>query len=90
MVQQFLKPDWRKIVLATFLMIISLPGYPPYYRGGGIPLPYFTSGKCPIIGPNLPSCAIRFIPVNLVLDIIILYLLSCLIFWIYDKVRKKS
>jgi len=86
--KEFLKPDWRKIVLTVITMIIFFPGYPPYYKGGGFPLNYLSSGSC-YAGSNIVSCAIKETPINLILDIIIWYFLSCLIIWIYNKVKKK-
>jgi len=45
-----------------------------------------SCGPCTLMGPG-------FIPVfslpNLFFDIIVNYLLSCLIVWVYDKVKKK-
>jgi hypothetical protein len=86
--KEFLKPDKRKIVLTFIVMIIFFPGYPPYYKGGGFPFNYLSSGSC-YAGSNIVSCAIKQAPMNLILDIIIWYIVSYLIIWIYDKRKKK-
>jgi len=59
--KQFLKPDWRKIVLTIILMAAK----------------YFYVSK------------FNGIYVYLITDIIIWYFVSCLIIWIYDKIKKK-
>jgi hypothetical protein len=87
-IKQFLKPDWRKILITVVIMIVFFPGHPPYYKGGGFPLCYLCSGNC-YGGSNIASCGITEKPINLILDIIIWYLISCLIIWIYDKFKKK-
>ncbi len=86
--KQFLKPNWTKIVIIVISMIISFPRYPNYYECSGFPLCYLSSGKCPF-EYFVVLCGIGFLPVNLILDIIFWYLFSCLIIWIYDKVKKK-
>jgi Sec-independent protein secretion pathway component TatC len=87
--KQFLKPDWRKIAVFVILSIILFitpwpePGCCdfPYYQGFLLPV-YFQGGFA-----GFPK---TFIPTNFVIDVIIWYLLSCLIVWIYDKVKKKK
>jgi hypothetical protein len=80
-IKQFLKPNWKKIVIfVTISIIFSL-------------IDYGISGELiiPIIGLPLPF----YINYNitypfLIIDLIVWYFISCLIVWIYDKVKKKK
>jgi len=86
--KEFFKPDWRKILIFLVLFILSslasikiylcnMMGIGPCPIGYGFPLEFLY----PILDfKNL---------INLLIDIIFWYLLSCLIIWIYDKVKKK-
>ena len=77
-VKQFLKPDWRKIVLTIVLMIIPSLFITSYsiYVASCVGCGYFF---------NFESFGILF-----VISLIITYLLSCFIVWVYDKFRKKK
>jgi hypothetical protein len=91
-IKHFLKPDWRKIVIFVVLFIaIFLIGYYKYLTLDswtfGIPFE-FSSGYGPCPYPNVIECNKNNF-IFLVLDIIIWYILSCLIIWVYDKFRKK-
>jgi len=95
--KQFLKPDWRKIVIMIILVYLGLFslalgvcwGRPcfiiDYLRDS-------LSGVCPLC---IFIVILDFFMVEisdffgLVLNVIYWYLLSCLIVWIYDKVKKK-
>jgi len=92
--KQFLKPNWRKIVVFIVLLIVS------YFRviftgiasiSRGAPFPYYIRECSDImIGGYLPPCS-SYINWNyLTFDIISWYLLSCLIIWIYDKIKKEK
>jgi len=96
-IKQFLKPDWRKIVIFVILAIISSL----YKRNIGV-------GELLIPSRGLPLpvyvCLEGFSDVNLrtqlmrpceilyhflITNLIIFYLISCFIVWIYDKYKKK-
>ena len=83
--KQFLKPDWRKI--AVFVILFIIPFFiEPLWTG-------FPLGFIPILCIELGSCVLDYSIINypfLMTDLIIWYLLSCLIVWIYDKFRKKK
>jgi len=99
--KQFLKPDWRKIVLTIILFVWFFFGL--FVVGGeGDINPVF--GIIGLIGmfASLPFVLIMFyLPIEdilgewgwqilyFVLIGIYGYLLSCLIVWIYKKVKKK-
>ena len=93
--KQFLKPDWRKIVVFIILLIfivIIIPifinsGFGVLYVNAGFPLVFYEKT---IINPSLGTEKTNFLMLNLVIDIIVLYVLSCLIVWLYDKFRKKK
>jgi len=95
--KQFLKPNWRKIIIFVILFaIIPLPARfckdPPSCID--------PSGCCWIFIPfgNLLSLSIilsvgvggdLITIIFMLITIIISYLLSCIIVWIYYKVKKK-
>lgn len=85
----FFKPDLRRVaifvILAAILFNIEWWWIPKccdfiYYQG--LPLSvYYWGGFA-----GFPKTCM---PVNLVVDMLIWYLISCIIVWIYDKFRKK-
>jgi hypothetical protein len=90
---QLLIPDLKKIVLTVILMGLSLlylfnPQYVigSSFTGRGFPVPFYRISSCSDFGGCLGSGVLYD---YLVIDIIFWYLLSCLIVWIYDKVKKK-
>ena len=93
--KQFLKPDWRKIVISVVLFIILsyLINNPFYTEDKGFPLVFLDFA---VYGPALlPSGTIVdyrgpvFSLMNLIIDLIFWYILSCFIIWIYDKFKKR-
>jgi hypothetical protein len=96
--KRFLKPDWRKIILTVILISLSfLYIYEPvimdaYEAYRGLPMfywKYFTGTGLIVPGMNLPEPVTEFLYLNLIIDLIFWYFLSCLIIWIYNKVKKK-
>ena len=91
--KQFLKPDWRKIVIfGVLFLLFSLMSYVisgsftdvlPFI---GFPSIFYRFGGMTMVGYYRSS---EFYLFNLLFDIIFWYLLPCLIIWIYDKVKKK-
>jgi len=96
--KQFLKPDWRKIVLTLFIFLI-IP-WPLYY----VCISHPILNYCILIGwEYYPIIVLFFLDVSLesllenillqsyflVIYFIISYLLSCLIIWIYDRRKKR-
>jgi len=91
--KQFLKPDWRKVVIffvVSFLLTLFLGVKSPVtpldisITKIGFPALFLT------IKEGLLGKTYKWNFVNLIINIAIWYLLSCLIIWIYDKVRKRS
>jgi len=91
----FLKPDWRKIVLTIILFIFGL------FASFMSDLLCYPCPKEFLIFRYLLMWPDYFIPVNydffaitisakLIVDIIWTYILSCLIVWIYDKLKGKK
>ena len=82
--KQFLKPDWRKISIFVALFAISLlyqyegPCLEICFPTRGLPFPIFW----------LPDSIWEF-ALRLIIDLFFWYFISCLIAWIYDKVKKK-
>ena len=107
-IKQFMKPDWRKIVITVILLIFLIPlfilieqplgspsgfperrGFPFHYNvicmGGSIE----ENGMTQLIG--LGYCFNwSYLLLDIFICILISYLLSCLIVWLYDKFRKKK
>jgi hypothetical protein len=99
--KQFLKPDWRKIVIFVVLIIIFslIIWFFPTYNifascfpcgdcgiNRGFPLTFHVShpaGKCET------EFYTSYLIIDIIVDVMITYFLSCLIVWIYDKVKKK-
>jgi hypothetical protein len=132
--KEFLKPDWRKIVIFLILFILSTTSHIGYNYVESSPLPSILTvvgGKestCPpdcinfykinrIIWPFYPFYSMQkfssspestvFVEyellmnpnsygpdlngyILLILNSIYWYLISCLIVWVYDKVKKKK
>jgi len=95
-IKQFLKPDWRKIIIFVVLFIIFsfLMNNTFYIEDKGFPFVYLDF---PVYGPAMllnetlvDYRAPIFSLINFILDIIFWYLFSCLIIWIYDKMKKKK
>jgi len=84
--KQFLKPDWRKILLTfVFILIaITIASHLAPFGGSGKILAYI------FLFPIDVLLRTPLEPVAPVIEILWCYLLSCLIVWIYDKVKKKS
>ncbi len=104
--KEFLKPDWKKLIVFFVLIFIilnedwitiSLEGtlviwiynifyiFHPFFRT--FKLCYSGSSLChkmfeDILGP--------LVAITKFLDFLYLYLISCLIIWIYDKYKKKK
>ncbi|MDI6826077.1 MAG: hypothetical protein QMD36_02685 [Candidatus Aenigmarchaeota archaeon] len=103
--KEFLKPDWRKILVFVISIIMGIVVthpliYPEYsYSFPFLPLPFETveirAVPCPPgaherIPGVIPDCMESVIILqNILLNLVSYYLISCLIVWIYDKVRKK-
>ena len=86
---QFLKPDWRKIAIFAILAVILfnidwwwIPECCEFFYYQGLPIPVYYEGGF----ARYPK---TFILIGFVIDVVIWYVLSCLIAWIYDKLRKK-
>ncbi len=98
--KQFLKPDWRKIVLEILMFLILLVYISPCFDECCLESPLLNCPclNCPFYACFSPMLDIEyvfkvpffnFLPIFLVVMIIVLYILSCLMVWIYDKVKKK-
>lgn len=81
-IKEFLKPDWRKAILFLIIIVISyvFSSFPSFYN-----LTYFEciaeAGGCD---------RVYFIQrIFRVVDFIILYIISCLIVYAYDRYRGK-
>jgi len=86
MIKQFLKPNWRKILLFIILLIFfiglkrNIRLGDVFFTARGYPLPFQSSNGAI---DNLISYIFLFI------NLIFWYLISCFIIWIYNKLKKK-
>jgi len=95
--KQFVKPNWRNIVLffilfgigifvSTFFNKCTINGpFGCYDTILGLPLDFYVKRGWP---PNEMG-KITFSIMNLIVDVIFWYLLSCLIIWIYNEAKKR-
>ena len=94
-IKQFLKPDWRKVVVFILLFIISTlaranlfpnrklePPFPPFVFG----MPFVSFYVYPVV--ELGSIT-KYNFIGLIGNVIFWYFLSCFLFWFYDKLKKK-
>ena len=104
--KQFLKPDWRKIVITIIILLLwILPNRFIVYtiKAECKMCPDYWPDNCPggnyvdyLIIPKICSCCVSLSELyndylwNLFIPLVIFYLLSCLIVWIYHKLRKKK
>jgi hypothetical protein len=94
--KQFLKPNWRKIVIFLLPIILTIITLFIEVKGSGWDiLVYFPILICGIIpgcitsGGELPLVNNALYLLSFVITYIIWYPISCLIIWIYNKVKKK-
>jgi hypothetical protein len=97
--KEFLKPDWKKIILFLISLIltsvISNFGFGIWWSGAdiginyGFPLSFYGYGGGPPLRPDQPIPT-YFNFVGLIGDIIFWYVVSYLIIWVYEKMKKKK
>jgi hypothetical protein len=98
--KQFLKPDWRKIVVFIVLLIIFLVIYkyklslmagelPSSFPAKGLPLPIYIGCPEKMECPEKTEGSEKLLKLFLIINLIFWYFTSCFIIWIYDKVKKK-
>lgn len=86
--KQFLKPDWRKIIL--FLIIAVFLSSATYdERGGEFPDSYFIKKGLPLPYEQVAGVAgLITIYAFLMIDILSWYLLSCVLISVFDKFKR--
>jgi len=101
--KQFLKPDWRKLLILLVLVSLITIIFQEHLMGGWdtqvtiyfiIPFP---SIEHRVVGCDFPTAPLECKPESsfninysfLLVDLVFWYLISCLIVWVYDKRRKK-
>ncbi len=100
-IKEFLKLETRKKMIFVILFIIAnfdfffvlftTGGDVGYFELVGFPLRFYKSAVCSNFGePYGVTCGGGFFSLPyLIFNIIFWYVVSCLIVWIYDKVKKK-
>jgi len=92
--KEFLKPDWRKILIFVVLMgvlnylIISTTVILDARILVGIPFGFWPIGSFMMWPDATTPPTVEFSWINFIIDVIFWYLLSCLIIWTYYKVKK--
>jgi len=85
--KEFLKPDWRKIVIFIIFFIITFFSIqkcaPSGFSYNLILAPFYF--YTPSVVRFYSNCETNFIP--LIFSFIHWYLLSCLIVWVYEKIK---
>ena len=93
--KEFLKPDWRKIVITVLLFLIIPEPIVLCIDPGGcnwtlIPFGNLLSPLMILLFIVSMGGSVTFEPILIILmTLLVSYFLSCLIVWIYDKVKKK-
>jgi hypothetical protein len=100
--KQFLKPDWRKIVVFAILVLIGIAiTHPLVYPELSYSFPFLPFPlevveirmiPCPPHEPGTPisDCVeYFFIYRNILLNFFSYYFITCFIIWVYDKLKKK-
>jgi len=92
--KQLLRPDWRKILIFVIIFVISInvPFLSMIIMGGLETEIQWYSLSLPILGclrGRIYDWNCSGVTGFLILVIILDYLLSCLIVWVYDKLKKK-
>jgi hypothetical protein len=95
--KEFLKPDWKKILIFFVLIfvtifLIGIPywAYPMCESGSKCPLLFHFTPPDKILSSNIHlSNGFRIDFIVLFIELLIIYLISSIIIWIYDKVKKK-
>jgi len=93
--KEFFKPNWKKII--TFTILIAITFIPSFYFSGAMSLsnahgfPLFFYYCVPTTSDEVfynTDCS--FYIIALLIDLFVLYLLACLIVWIYNKNKKNT
>jgi len=90
-IKQFFKPTWKKVILTIILFAVicfipysSFIGADASFSGKGFPFPIYGSAST-IAGPQ-PTEIIFW---GVFSDLIIIFIISCLIIFLYNKLSKK-
>ena len=87
--KEFLKPNWKKIMIMIILLLISSIRIPKVClfigtscpESYGLPLVFYEIGYL----DNVTNS-----PINFIIDLIFWYIVSCIVVTIYDKFKKKK
>ncbi|MCX6821528.1 MAG: hypothetical protein NTW30_01990 [Candidatus Aenigmarchaeota archaeon] len=92
-IKEILKPDWKKLILC--ILLPSIPSFIASFINAiqiaFIFRPFYMTVLFSTGILNLRTFVDYMLAgVATILDLIYIYLLSCLIVWVYDKVKKKK
>jgi len=98
-IKEFLKPDWRKALVFFIILIVPIPYHPycpsaPYHEGiPTYPCKYIDWISTIHIIIHTSGVNIHPTPINftiLIIELVLVYFLSCLIIFTYDKFRGRK
>lgn len=91
-IKQFFNPTWEKVIFTIILFAVicfipysSFTGPDASFSGKGFPFPIYGSAST-IAGPQ-PTEIIFW---GIILNLIIIFIISCLIIFLYNKLRKNK
>jgi len=88
--KQFLKPDFRKIVIFIIFVILSVIIPFRYILGPWVDTGPIFNYESIVCGEEPFSCSPQIFLPYMIFNLAFFYLLSCFIVWIYDKFRKRK
>lgn len=87
--KEFLRLDWRKIVIFVIFVILSVIVPFRSILGSWVDTGPIFNYESIVCGEEPFSCSPQIFLPYMIFNLVFYYLLSCLIVWIYDKVKKK-
>jgi len=93
--KEFLKPDWKKMIVTIVLLGVSFLYIHQVFEEGvnieyGLPLPSIAKIYPSLVEFGQPlQLYYTPLPVGFAVDLVFWYLVSCSMFWIHSKVKKK-
>ena len=92
----FIKPDWRRLILFFMTMgglnyfWISMNDILDARELFGLPLGFYPKGSFMMWPGHSTPPTVEFSWVNFMVDILFWYLIACIIFYVYDKIKEEK
>ena len=88
-IKEFLKPDWRKLIITFLLLLIPHPYFTIYPPGGNL-IHLSTFEQIFLLPSIVPSSTCVLFFGILLLTVIVCYLFSCFVVFVYNKFKTKK